>query len=53
MEIEFKPDGSFRLRVRESTARWYVIGRMLWMLVLGVLVGMAATRAYFVGILGM
>lgn len=46
MMIELKPDGSFRIYQHEGPG-WYVLGRRLWWLTLGVLLGLVAARAYY------
>lgn len=50
--IELKPDGSFRINQHEPSG-WYVLGRMLWWFTWGVLLGLAAARAYYVGYLAL
>lgn len=52
MMIETKPDGSFRVYQRQDTG-WSALGWALWWLVIGGVLGCAATRAYFIISLGL
>jgi hypothetical protein len=51
MMIEIKPDGSFRVHT-PNNPWWYRPGLALYWLLMGVLLGSVATRAYFIILAG-
>lgn len=51
MMIEFNPDGSFRVHTQKRPW-WSTLGPALYWLMMGLLLGALAMRAYFIIVVG-